>query len=431
MSRKRRLERDLDRWIAAGWVQPEHRAAILADHAGRPGPWSAAGAGLILGAVLLALAALSFVAANWAGMPALARFALILGALWAALGTAGEAFRRNNPALGHALALVGAALFGAAIMLTAQTFNISAFRNTGILVWALGALAIAITIPSRPALALSALLAGSWMVLETLNPLTPRIVWLFVPLWLALAAFAIRLESRLTANLLGAGLLVWLYTFVRWMGDAGDEFGRPGMFVLLALICAASALALALAEERGLALSRIVSRWLMTGAVLSAFLAQFSIERTGSGAVTGLVPAGLACVVIIALLSFVRMRSGAMRPAIAVTIPLIAAGGLSLALAPHFLPTWAGALEVLAGIAVFALAAAMVAEGARAGRGFTGGLGLVLFIAQALHVYTALFGSLLDTALFFLIGGVLLIAMSVIAMRLQRRKLARAAEVKP
>ncbi|GGB68376.1 DUF2157 domain-containing protein [Glycocaulis alkaliphilus] len=431
MSKRRGLERNLDRWIAAGWVEPAHRDAILADHAQRPGHWSAAGAGLILGAVLLALAALSFVAANWAAMPQLARFALILAALWAALGGAGESFRRNNPALGHALALVGAFLFGAAIMLTAQTFNISAFRNTGILIWALGALAVAVAIPSRPVLALSALLAGSWMVLETVNPLTPRIVWLFVPLWLAVTGLAIRMESRLTANLLGAGLLAWLYTLVRWAGGGEGELSTPALFVSLALICAAGTLAFAVAEERGLAMSRIISRWLMTGAVISAFAAQFAIARASDGATTGLLLTGMVSIAAITMLALMRVRTGAMRPVTALTVPAIALAGLLLALIPWFAPGWVGALEVLAGIAVFALAAAMVAEGARAGRGFTGGLGLVLFIAQALHVYTALFGSLLDTALFFLVGGLLLIAMSVIAMRLQSRKHARTTEAQP
>lgn len=430
MSRQRKLERDLDRWIASGWVEPVHRTAILNDAANKAGHWSATGAGLILGSVLLALAALSFIAANWAGMPPLARFALILAALWVSLAGAGEAFRRNNPAFGHALALVGAAIFGAAIMLTAQTFNISAFRNTGILIWSLGALAVALAIASRPVLALSALLGGSWMVLEAANPLTARIVWGFVPLWLILSVAAVRYASPLTANLLGAGLLAWLYTLARWLAG-GDDFGGYAMFVTLALVCAAGTLVLALAEERGLTLSRIASRWLMTGAVASAFAAQFSLELGYDGATGALVPAGLVCIAIIGVAAFIRLRAGTMRPLLAYSVPLIALCGLGLALVPAFAPGWTDALQVIAGTAVFALAAAMVAEGARAGRGFTGGLGLVLFIAQALHVYTALFGSLLDTALFFLIGGLLLIAMSVIAMRLQRRKQARTEEVLP
>lgn len=430
MGRQRKLERDLDRWIGSGWVDPAHRDAILADSARGPGHWSAAGAGLILGAALLALAALSFVAANWADMPRLARFVLILAALWAAFAGAGHAFRRANPALGHALALVGAALFGAAIMLTAQTFNISAFRNTGVLLWAVGAMAVALAIPSRPVLALSALLGGAWMILETANPLTPKIVWGFVPLWLLMGAFAVRTKSRLAANLLGAGLLVWLYTFVRWLGG-GDDLIWYGLFITLALVCAAGTLVLALSEERGLRLSRIIARWLMTGAVISAFAAQFSLERESVSTPGNLILIGVTCIAITGAVTLVRLRAGAIRPAIAIALPLIALCGLALALIPALAPGWADALDVLAGAAVFAIAIALVTEGARAGRGFTGGLGLALFIAQALHVYTALFGSLLDTALFFLVGGLLLIALSVIAMRLQQRKLARTKASKP
>ena len=58
MGYRDRLARDLDRWIAAGWVAPGHRDAILGDVGGRGPNWSATGALAILGAVLLALAGL-------------------------------------------------------------------------------------------------------------------------------------------------------------------------------------------------------------------------------------------------------------------------------------------------------------------------------------------------------------------------------------
>ncbi len=65
MSYRARLTGDLERWISAGWVDAANRQAILGDIASRPGRWNAAGALAILGAALLALSALSFVAANW------------------------------------------------------------------------------------------------------------------------------------------------------------------------------------------------------------------------------------------------------------------------------------------------------------------------------------------------------------------------------
>lgn len=420
MAGRKKLERDIDRWISQGWIDPVHRDSILTDAANRPGQWSAAGAGLILGAVLLALAALTFVAANWAGMPRLARFAVILAALWASLGGAGWAFARNNPALGHALALVGAALFGAAIMLTAQTFNMSAYRNTAVLVWSLAALSTALVIPSRPVLGFAALLGVSWLVLETFNPLAPGLIWGFIPLWLVLGAAALRLQSMITANFLGAGAIIWLASFVRFLDGGRDVLDGAAPPLLLALFCGAGALAFAFAEERGLAYSRIASRWLSAGAVLAAFIAQFTLDDRAAIAGMGFVLPAAVAAGLIALLSFTRVRAGALRPALALAM-------VAAAIAALVLPFIAaaegmeGLVKVTSGAAIFALAAAMVAEGARAGRGFTGGLGLILFIAQALHVYTALFGSLLDTALFFLIGGLLLIALSVIAMRWQKR----------
>ncbi len=430
MAGGKRLERDIDRWISKGWIDSVHRDSILADAASRPGKWSAAGAGLILGAVLLALAALTFVAANWAGMPKLARFAVILAAIWASLGGAGWAFARNNPALGHALALIGVALFGAAIMLTAQTFNISAFRNTAVLIWSLLALFTALITPSRPVLGFAALLGVSWLTLEISNPLAPGLNWGFIALWLALALAAIRLQSLVAANFLGAGALIWLASLVRFLDGGPDMPDGAAPALLMALFCGAGALAFAFAEERGLAYSRIASRWLSAGAIIAAFFAQFVLDERGAATGLGFTLPAVIAVGLIALLSFIRVHTGTLRPVLA--LAMMAAAACALAL-PFIAAAdgMEGVVKVSAGAAIFALAAAMVAEGARAGRGFTGGLGLLLFIAQALHVYTALFGSLLDTALFFFIGGILLIALSVIAMRWQRRTAARSSQGEP
>ncbi|MEM9123397.1 MAG: DUF2157 domain-containing protein, partial [Pseudomonadota bacterium] len=61
----RQLNRDLDRWIASGLIDPSQRAGLLAE-AGPPAldvPLRDIFIGL--GALLVALGALAFVAANW------------------------------------------------------------------------------------------------------------------------------------------------------------------------------------------------------------------------------------------------------------------------------------------------------------------------------------------------------------------------------
>ena len=89
---KDRVKEDLDRWIASGLVAPDKREAILATlpEARR---LDAATALAWVGGVLLGIAVIAFVAANWDGMPKLARFAVLLvsflalatGGAWAAL----------------------------------------------------------------------------------------------------------------------------------------------------------------------------------------------------------------------------------------------------------------------------------------------------------------------------------------------------------
>ena len=66
---KKRLQRDLDRWQANGWVSEEGRLAILADVQRSGREFSLASALGILASVLFGFAAISFVAAHWEDMP--------------------------------------------------------------------------------------------------------------------------------------------------------------------------------------------------------------------------------------------------------------------------------------------------------------------------------------------------------------------------
>lgn len=74
------------------------------------------------------------------------------------------------------------------------------------------------------------------------------------------------------------------------------------------------------------------------------------------------------------------------------------------------------------GAVIYAGAAALVLAGAAPGRRFAGALGVTVFALQSLYVYARLFGDLLNTAAFFFIGGVLLIALSVAIGRWARRQ---------
>ncbi|MEE2527245.1 DUF2157 domain-containing protein [Hyphobacterium sp. HN65] len=435
---RQRLQKDLDRWITGGLVAAENRDAILSDIADAPRGWSASGALAILGAVLMALAAISFVAANWTHLGNLVRLILVFGTLWACFLSSGWAFGRQQPALGHALALLGAALFGVAIVLVAQIFNMSSWRYTVLSIWAVGAIGTALVIPSRPVLILAALLGSSWVWAETFNPYAPGILWNYLPLWAVTVIAASRMRSLVTANLLAIGINVWII-FLLWDYAQDGRLSELQSSSVLILACGASAMLFAAFRDREWFGFGALANWATTLALFSGFIAQFPLDRfearlgRNEEAIDGwLEIAGVSGPDYWLLAgAFMAILAGALawrfmtRPATrTLTIPTLAA-----ALAALLLPSLAGwlggesilVLRVIVGVIVFALAIALILYGSREGRRYTGGVGIALFIAQTLYVYGETFGDLLDTSLFFLIGGLLLFGLSIAVIRLQKR----------
>jgi uncharacterized membrane protein len=226
LGHQRRLAKDLNRWTANGWVTPEGAAKIRADVAQAKGIGLAGVLG-ILASVLLAFAAMSFVAAHWVEMPRLGRLGLLFATLWAAYGAAGFFETRGQRVFSDASILLGAAMFGASIMLISQMFHIDGNPPDGVLLWWIGALLAGVALRSNPALALTMVLvcvwSGVWMS-EREGPHWPFLLgWTLVSaafLWqrwgpgahlsgLALAGFIVSLGYTLEngyAHLLVTGL---------------------------------------------------------------------------------------------------------------------------------------------------------------------------------------------------------------------------------
>ncbi len=124
MAYRQRLERDLDRWIAAGHVPADRRAPILAM-VEEPRRLDAATALAYVGATLLGLALIAFVAANWDGLPRLLRFGMILTLFAAAVGGAAWAAHKQRAGLSNGLTTLSALIFAAAVGLVGQIFDIA------------------------------------------------------------------------------------------------------------------------------------------------------------------------------------------------------------------------------------------------------------------------------------------------------------------
>lgn len=121
---KDKLKQDLERWIGAGLVSADKREAILATvpDARR---MDAATALAWVGGLLLGIAIITFVAANWDVTPKLVRFAVLLLAFLALAGGGAWAAQASRNVLSNILLMLAALVFAASIGLTGQIFDIA------------------------------------------------------------------------------------------------------------------------------------------------------------------------------------------------------------------------------------------------------------------------------------------------------------------
>lgn len=145
-SYRERVVADLDRWIAGGLVSADKRAAILATLP-ETRRVDAATALAWIGGVLLGIAALAFISANWDELPRLARFALVLALFLGAAGAGAWASSRKRALMTDIALTLAAILFAAAIGLTGQIFDI--VGDTQIACYVAGVAAFALAFAGR------------------------------------------------------------------------------------------------------------------------------------------------------------------------------------------------------------------------------------------------------------------------------------------
>ena len=220
-SYKQRVAADLDVWIAAGHVPADRRQAIL-DSIPEGRRLDAATALAWVGAVLAGVAIIAFVAANWDGLPRMARFAMVLGVFAAASSGAAWCAANARPKAANGLLTFAALSFAAAIGLTGQIFDLTGDTRTAL--YAAGAVAAALALAagaSGPAVAA----LGFIGVADTLSSWrTPDMNWLLLAAPVG-CVLAVRWRSAPLAHVAAMGLTIacqWL-TFTRLSNAAAAE----------------------------------------------------------------------------------------------------------------------------------------------------------------------------------------------------------------
>jgi uncharacterized membrane protein len=134
------IEAEGRRWVELGIVTSEQYGQIMKLYTERN---HAIGLIPLLGSILLGLGLISFIAANWHGIPEILRLILILAALCGFYYTGEKLLNKNQEKLGIAFVGLGLITFGAGIILIAQMFHLQAYNVSSWIVW--GSVSILLT----------------------------------------------------------------------------------------------------------------------------------------------------------------------------------------------------------------------------------------------------------------------------------------------
>jgi uncharacterized membrane protein len=281
----RRVESDLARWQAAGWVSSADADSIRADVA-RCGIGVSLSTALgTLAAVLIGFAAMSFVAANWQSMSKLARLGVIFAGLWGFLGLAYTFAERGLRRFSDAALLGATALYGAGIMLIAQMYHMDGHPPDAVWLWAVGTVLVGLLLRSNTVLAAALVLFCVWSFMEMTSGFNwissrnaTRVHWGFLPAWASVALGVALTRWRPGMHLLAAALSVWLI-FSGYMVGRGDAVRGHLPVLLVGLGMMGASIGYGTVIDRWRQISGAMLNYGMVVAFAGAFALQFVVDR--------------------------------------------------------------------------------------------------------------------------------------------------------
>jgi uncharacterized membrane protein len=161
------IETALQRWTGAGLLALDQADRIREYEAREPAPRARLPVviGLALGGILFAAGLILFVSAHWEQISPAERMTVLILAV-AGTHLTGALTARGFPATSATMHALGTAALGAAIFLGGQIFNMREHWPTGVMLWAIGALAGWLLLRQWPQLAVAAILIPWWLVGE-------------------------------------------------------------------------------------------------------------------------------------------------------------------------------------------------------------------------------------------------------------------------
>ena len=397
------LDTESPGWVSDGLISEGQRQQLLARY-----PQEVPTLGLlpILGSVLVGLSGLSVVAANWQGLPTALRLALLLGSLLGSYGAGAYFLRRGNPDLGHGLIGLGLLLFGASIILTSQLFQLVGYDASGLLAWVIAGVALSYVYGSRLLVLLTVLIGAAVQTycVESLG------IFSYVTAWLVVGGMGYywwRRPDTVSATVLAVGLLWQAGLFVIVQHSKITWFFVPAMLIYAA------------GDWQP---NRAGGRALQVPSLVAAYLFMFGLAIFGEADAYANVlrPPLLPYIGALAAVLAVSVAGKRVRGRLA-TLPEW------LLLLPGFYLSGGLSLAVATLVVLYAHAGSVLARANRDHDPEQLTIGAVLFVAATAVAYFKLTWGFMDKSLFFLIGGILLLALSWYLRRRNAQVLAAAA----
>lgn len=384
----RKLERETAAWQDEGLIDAGQRDRIMARYRRlreveeKAGPGRLVTVISVLGSILVGVGILLFISSNWSEIPRWGKLAIIFSAM---LGSYGVGYRLryeggNFPKVGASLIFLGTVIFGGGIFLVAQIFHVSVHYPNGPLMWGLAILPL---------------------------------------------AYLLRFKSILTLAI--GVLLVWLGT------EAGfhleGEYGYSGL-AMISLFLAAGLLlwGVGLAHRGAPALRDMAAPWLQLGVAvtfLCAFFLTFAEVFRHWRAADGLIPfLGVMGVLFCgAVLLRARLREPEKGWKAEILILCAAMAGV-IYLATGFTGVKtegvASAVAIVANLIYAAGLIGIIVLGYLRRMTAYINLGLIFFVIDIIARYVDFFWKLLPRSLFFIAGGLILLAGGVFLERKRR-----------
>ena len=152
---------ELEHYASNGLITAEQKSEILEIYELKEG-LNFIQVVVTIGAILVGLGILSFIASNWDGISHLVKLLIIFG-VFGGVNTAGFLFSGSYPKTGRSLIYLGTLVYGAGIFLIGQMYNFGGEFPTAFLLWSLGVVPMAFQLKDKYLMLFATILFGIYL----------------------------------------------------------------------------------------------------------------------------------------------------------------------------------------------------------------------------------------------------------------------------